>query len=42
MLAIIGNHHNARQDILETFIDRGPLRPLAEPTFHPAASALPA
>ncbi|MGH9632218.1 MAG: hypothetical protein ACRD7E_28270, partial [Bryobacteraceae bacterium] len=31
--AIIDNYHNAQQDILETFIDRGQLRKLAEPTI---------
>jgi hypothetical protein len=29
---IIDNYHNAQQDILETFVDRGQLRKLAEPT----------
>jgi hypothetical protein len=33
MSAIIDNYHNAQQDILETFIDRGQLRKLAEPTI---------
>src|SRR5438132_2164460 len=32
MSDIIDNYHNAQQDILETFIDRGQLRKLAEPT----------
>ncbi len=30
--AIIDNYHNAQQDILETFVDRGQLQKLAEPT----------
>ena len=33
MSEIIDNYHNAQQDILETFIDRGQLRKLAEPTI---------
>src|SRR5947209_15699291 len=32
MSEIIDNYHNAQQDILETFVDRGQLRKLAEPT----------
>jgi hypothetical protein len=32
MSAIIDHYHNAQQDILETFIDRGQMRKLAEPT----------
>ena len=32
MSAIIDNYHNAQQDILETFVDRGQLRKLGEPT----------
>ena len=30
--AIIDNYHSAQQDILETFVDRGQLQKLAEPT----------
>ena len=33
MSAIIDNYHNAQQDILETFVDRGQLRKLAQPTI---------
>lgn len=33
MSAIIDDYHNAQQDILETFVDRGQLRKLAEPTL---------
>src|SRR4030095_13042439 len=33
MSAIIDNYHNVQQDVLETFVDRGQLRKLAEPTF---------
>ena len=32
MSAIIDNYHNVQQDVMETFIDRGQLRKLAEPT----------
>ena len=32
MAEIIDNYHNVQQDVLETFIDRGQLRKLAEPT----------
>ena len=32
MSDIIDNYHNVQQDILETFVDRGQLRKLAEPT----------
>lgn len=31
--AIIDNYHNAQQDILETYVDRGQLRYLAQPTI---------
>lgn len=34
--AINDNYLNVQQDILETFIDRGQLRRLAEPTMTPA------
>jgi len=33
MAAIIDNYHDVQQDVLETFIDRGQLRKLAEPTI---------
>jgi hypothetical protein len=33
MSAIVDNYHDAQQDILETFVDRGQLRKLAEPTI---------
>ncbi|MGO9259687.1 MAG: hypothetical protein ACLQU1_25745 [Bryobacteraceae bacterium] len=33
MSEIIDNYHNVQQDLLETFIDRGQLRKLAEPTI---------
>jgi hypothetical protein len=41
MSAIIDNDHNAQQDILETFIDRGQLRKLAEPTILPSGKRIP-
>ena len=33
MAQIIDNYHNVQQDVMETFIDRGQLRKLAEPTI---------
>jgi hypothetical protein len=41
MSAIIDNYHNAQQDILETFVDRGQLRKLAEPTTLPNGKRIP-
>lgn len=41
MSAIIDNYHNAQQDILETFVDRGQLRKLAEPTILPNGKRIP-
>jgi len=38
---IIDHYHNAQQDILETFIDRGQLRKLAEPTTLPNGKRIP-
>ncbi len=35
MSSIIDNYHNVQQDILETFLDRGQFRKLAEPTVLP-------
>jgi hypothetical protein len=35
------NYHNVQQDILETFIDRGQLRKLAEPTLLPNGKRIP-
>ena len=35
------NYLNAQQDILETFLDRGELERLSEPTFWPMANASP-
>ena len=39
--AINDNYLNAQQDILETFVDRGQLRKLAEPTITPAGKRIP-
>jgi hypothetical protein len=41
MSGIIDNYHNVQQDILETFIDRGQLRKLAEPTILPGGRRIP-
>jgi hypothetical protein len=41
MTAIIDNYHDVQQDILETFIDRGQLRKLAEPTILPSGRRIP-
>ena len=39
--AIIDNYLNVQQDILETFVDRGQLRRLAEPTITPTGRRIP-
>ena len=39
--AINDNYLNVQQDILETFIDRGQLRQLAEPTITPTGKRIP-
>ena len=41
MSEIIDNYHNVQQDVLETFIDRGQLRQLAEPTILPSGRRIP-
>ena len=41
MSAIIDNYHDAQQDILETFVDRGQLRKLGEPTTLPNGKRIP-
>ena len=41
MSAIIDNYHDAQQDILETFVDRGQLRKLAEPTVLASGKRIP-
>jgi hypothetical protein len=39
--AINDNYLNVQQDIVETFIDRGQLRELAEPTITPTGKRIP-
>jgi hypothetical protein len=39
--AIIDNYLNVQQDILETFVDRGQLRRLTEPTITPTGRRIP-
>jgi hypothetical protein len=41
MSEIIDNYHNVQQDILETFVARGQLRKLAEPTILPSGKRIP-
>jgi hypothetical protein len=41
MSSIIDNYHNVQQDILETFVDRGQMRKLAEPTVLPNGKRIP-
>jgi hypothetical protein len=41
MSSIIDNYHDVQQDILETFLDRGQLRKLAEPTVLPNGKRIP-
>jgi hypothetical protein len=41
MSEVIDNYHNIQQDILETFVDRGQLRKLAEPTVLPNGKRIP-
>ncbi len=41
MSEIIDNYHDVQQDVLETFIDRGQLRKLAEPTILPSGRRVP-
>jgi hypothetical protein len=41
MSSVIDNYHNVQQDILETFIDRGQLRKLAQPTVLPNGRRIP-
>jgi hypothetical protein len=42
MASIVDRYHHVQQDILETFVDRGQLRKLAEPTVLPSGKAFPA
>jgi len=41
MASIIDRYHDVQQDILETFVDRGQLRRLAEPTILPSGKRVP-
>ena len=41
MSEIIDHYHDVQQDVLETFIDRGQLRKLAEPTILPSGRRIP-
>jgi len=41
MASIVDRYHNVQQDILETFVDRGQLRRLAEPTVLPSGKRVP-
>jgi hypothetical protein len=41
MSQIIDQYHNVQQDVLETFIDRGQLRKLSEPTRLPSGRRIP-
>ena len=41
MSAIIDNYRNVQQDVMETFIDRGQLRKLADPTILPSGRRIP-
>jgi hypothetical protein len=41
MSSIIDRYHDVQQDILETFVDRGQLRKLAEPTVLPNGKRVP-
>ena len=41
MSEIIDHYHDVQQDVLETFIDRGQLRKLAQPTVLPSGRRIP-
>ena len=41
MSSVIDNYQNVQQDILETFVDRGQMRKLAEPTLLPNGKRIP-
>jgi hypothetical protein len=41
MAEIVDHYHDVQQDVLETFIDRGQLRKLAEPTVLPSGRRIP-
>jgi hypothetical protein len=41
MSSVIDAYHNVQQDILETFVDRGQLRKLSQPTILPTGKRIP-
>jgi DNA-binding transcriptional ArsR family regulator len=41
MSSVVDNYQNVQQDILETFVDRGQMRKLAEPTVLPNGKRIP-
>jgi len=41
MSSVIDAYHNVQQDILETFVDRGQMRKLAQPTVLPNGKRIP-
>ncbi len=41
MSSVVDRYHDVQQDILETFVDRGQLRKLAEPTVLPSGKRIP-
>src|ERR1051326_6603669 len=41
LATVIDNYHDVQQDILETFVDRGQLRALAQPTVLPNGERVP-
>jgi hypothetical protein len=41
MAEIVDHYHDVQQDVLETFVDRGQLRKLAEPTVLPSGKRVP-
>src|ERR1700730_14894158 len=41
MAAVIDNYLDVQQDILDTFVDRGPLRKLTKPTHTPTGKRVP-
>jgi len=41
MSSVIDNYQNVQQDVLETFVDRGQMRKLAEPTVLPNGKRIP-
>ena len=41
MSAVVDAYHDVQQDILETFVDRGQMRKLAQPTILPSGKRIP-